>query len=253
MSSAIYPGLKGRTVIVTGGASGIGDSIVRAFLSNGSKVVIIDIQDDAAKAQAEDLKKAGLDVPLYRHCDLMDIPAVEKTMEEIRKTAGPASVLVNNAANDTRVAFEDVTVENFDRSMNVNLRHFFFTARAVSKQMKELGGGSIVNMSSGAWVAGLPNLQGYSAAKAAIVGLTNSLARQLGEFKIRVNAIGPGMILTERQLRLWITPEAIARGLDRQCIHERVEPTDIADAVVFFASDASRMITKQILFVNGGS
>jgi D-xylose 1-dehydrogenase len=170
-----------------------------------------------------------------------------------RKRPWPrAAVLVNNAANDARQRFEDVTPESFNRSLDVNLTHAFFAAQAIAPQMRALGFGSIINMSSGAWVGGVADLQSYSASKAAIVGLTNSLARQLGGARIRVNAVAPGAVMTERQLRLWHTPETTATLIGQQCIPEPVQAGDVADAVLFLAADDSRMITKQCLFVSAG-
>jgi NAD(P)-dependent dehydrogenase (short-subunit alcohol dehydrogenase family) len=252
MDRTHYPSLKGRTVVVTGGASGIGEAIVHAFAGSGSKVAFLDLQEDAGNDLAAELSKTGAQV-MFRHCDLTDIEAVRAAIEAVKAHFGPVGVLVNNAANDRRADFLDVTVEEFDWMMAVNLRHVFFAAQAVVPQMRELGHGSIINMTSGAWVRGIRDMQAYSAAKAAIVGFTNSLARQVGEHRIRVNALAPGMIITPRQRKLWYQDESkIADGLKLQCIPEEIKAEDVANACLFLASDDSRMITKQMLLINGG-
>jgi NAD(P)-dependent dehydrogenase (short-subunit alcohol dehydrogenase family) len=250
--AARYPSLEDRVAIVTGGASGIGEAIVRAFAANGARVAFLDVEDRLAEELAEKVQSEGCPRPVYFRCDLTDIAALQDKLRAIGDTLGPAAVLVNNAANDTRQRFDEVTVESFDRSLAVNLRPHFFAAQAVVPQMRKLGFGSIINISSGAWVGGVADLQAYSAAKAGIVGLTNSLARQLGVDKIRVNAIGPGAVMTERQLRLWHTPETTANLVAQQCIPDPVKESDVANAVLFLAADDSRMVTKQFLLVNAG-
>ncbi|MBI1244054.1 MAG: SDR family oxidoreductase [Alphaproteobacteria bacterium] len=250
--AARYPSLKGRVTIITGGASGIGEAFVRAFAQNEATVVFLDIQDEPAKALVEDISAHGHPTPTYMHCDLTDIAAFQATIRSIGERFGAATVLVNNAANDQRQAFADVTPESFDRSIDINLRPHFFGAQAVVPQMRSAGGGSIINVSSGAWVGGIADLQAYSAAKAGIIGLTNSLARQLGPDRIRVNALAPGAVMTERQMRLWHTPESTANILAQQCIPEPVREPDVANAALFLAADESRLITKQFLYVNAG-
>jgi NAD(P)-dependent dehydrogenase (short-subunit alcohol dehydrogenase family) len=192
--------------------------------------------------------------PLFVACDLTDVAALRAALERIRAALGPAAVLVNNAANDLRQALGEVTPDQFDWMMAVNLRHVYFACQAVVPQMIALGQGSIVNMSSLAWMFGTPDLQAYAAAKAAIVGLTNSLARQYGAQHIRVNAIAPGLVLTEKQRRLWFQDDArLAAVVSRQALPEVIEPADIARLALFLASDDSRMITKQTIAVNGGT
>ena len=187
-------------------------------------------------------------------CDLTDVAALRAALAQVRRDLGPAAVLVNNAANDQRQTLADVTPDQFDWMMAVNLRHVYFACQAIVPQMIELGHGSIINMSSLAWMFGTPDLQAYSAAKAAVVGLTNSLARQFGEHRIRVNAIAPGLVLTEKQRRLWFHDDAkLAQVVSRQSMAWPIEPDDIARAALFLAADDSRMITKQTLAVNGGS
>lgn len=252
ISSAQYPSLRDRVTIITGGASGIGEAIVRAFAANGARVAFFDIQDAPAEKLVRDIAAAGHPAPTYTHCDLTDIAAFQAAIGEVGKRLGNATILVNNAANDFRQPFAEVTPESFDRSIDINLRPHFFAAQAVAPQMRAAGGGSIVNVSSGAWIGGIADLQAYSASKAGIVGLTNSLARQLGPDRIRVNALAPGAVMTERQMRLWHTPQSTAGILAQQCIPELVRERDVADAALFLAADDSRMITKQMLLVNAG-
>jgi D-xylose 1-dehydrogenase len=245
MSFTRYDCLRGRTVIVTGG--GIGEAFVRAFAENGARVAFFDVQADAGAALAATLGQ------MFVPCDLTDIDALRAALAEVRAALGPAAVLVNNAANDQRYEFAAQSPEEFDRTIAVNLRHVFFAAQAVVPQMQELGYGSIVNMSSVAWMRGIPGLEAYAAAKAAIVGFTNSLARRLGPSRIRVNAIAPGMVLTERQRRLWFKDESqIEAGLAQQCLPDLIAPEDIANLALFLAADDSRLITKQCISVNAG-
>ena len=242
-----YPGLSGCTAIVTGGASGIGAAIVRGFVREGANVAFLDIQEEIGRATAAETGA------LFLHCDLLDLDALKAALADAQTRLGPARVLVNNAANDQRQAFEEVSPESFDWVMGVNFRHVFFACQAVLPAMREAGGGAIVNMSSGVWMGGGNDMAGYSSAKAAIVGLTNALAREYGKHRIRVNAVAPGMITTERQRRLWYPDEsAIAAGLARQCTPDPVTEADVAETVLFLASDAARGITKQLIPVNGG-
>jgi len=242
-----YPGLSGHTAIVTGGASGIGAAIVRGFVREGANVAFLDIQEGSGRATAAETGA------LFLHCDLLDLDALKAALANAQTRLGPARVLINNAANDQRQAFEEVSPESFDWMMGVNFRHVFFACQAVLPAMREVGGGAIVNMSSGVWMGGGNDMAAYSAAKAAIVGLTNALARDYGKHRIRVNAVAPGMIATERQRRLWYPDEsAIAAGLARQCTPDPVTEADVAETVLFLASDAARGITKQLIPVNGG-
>lgn len=248
MIDPTYPDLAGRTVIVTGGASGIGAAFVRAFCGNGAHVAFLDIDTQAGEMLA------AATGARFLPCDLTDLGALCSAIESVGQADGQASVLVNNAANDQRQKFEDVSAAEFDWMMAVNFRHVYFAAQMVLPQMRAVGRGSIINMSSVAWMAGGPSLQAYSAAKAAIVGFTNSLARDVGGDRIRVNAIAPGMVITERQRRLWYPDERrIAEIRGRQCLPDPIEPEDIAAAALFLASDTSRAITKQCLVVNAGS
>jgi len=252
MAFTRYESLHGRTVVVTGGASGIGEAFVRAFSANEARVAFLDIQADVGATLAADLARSGTQ-PLFVPCDLTDIAALRAALERVRAALGPAAVLVNNAANDHRFDFDAMTVEEFDRTIAVNLRHVFFAAQAILPQMRELGGGSIINLSSVAWMRGVPQLEAYAAAKAAIVGFTNTLARTVGPERIRVNAIAPGAVLTERQRRLWFQDaEQIELARTRQCLPDLLAPEDIANMALFLAADDSRAITKQCFSVNAG-
>lgn len=253
MTRTIYAGLADRVVVITGGASGIGAAFVRAFCGQQARVAFLDIDAAAGEALVRQVAASGDVAPTFHHCDLLDLDALRDTLAAIRTTVGDAAVLVNNAANDQRQVFTEVSPQDFDWMMGVNFRHVFFAAQAVVPQMQALGGGSIINMSSVAWMRGGPTLPTYAAAKAAIVGLTNSLARSLGPHRIRVNAIAPGMVITERQRRLWYQDEAlIADGRKRQAIPDPVTPEDIARMALFLASDESRRITRQCFVVDGG-
>lgn len=246
-----YPDLRGRSVVVTGGASGIGAGLVRALHAAGARVAFLDIQAEAGAALADSL---GDDSPaLSIACDLLDIAALRRALDRAAAVHGPVEVLVNNAAVDQRQPFAALEPHDFDRMMGVNLRHVVFACQHVLPAMRAAGRGSIVNLSSGAWVRGIADLELYSAAKAAIVGFTNSLARDAGPDRVRVNVVAPGAVFTERQRRLWHSPEAQQRMLDLQCLPDPVEPEDIAALVLFLASDASRLITKQFIAVNAGS
>ena len=250
---ARYPSLSDKVVIVTGGASGIGASFVRHFAANNARVGFLDLAHAEGEALVREIAAAGRPEPLFRPCDLRDIEAVNRALAEIRGGLGRASVLINNAANDQRQRFETVSVEEFDDTIAVNLRHVYFTTQTVVPQMRELGGGSVINLSSIAWMGGGPDLVAYAAAKAGIVGITNSLARALGAANIRVNAIAPGAVLTERQLRLWYADEDQVNAIvSRQCIARRLLEPDIARMALFLGADDSRMVTKQCFVVDAG-
>ena len=253
MTETSYAGLAGRVVLITGGASGIGAAFVRAFAAQKSRVAFLDIDAAAGEALAREVADASGSAPLFVPCDLLDIDALRAAMAQVRTTLGDAAVLVNNAANDQRQVLAEVTPAEFDWMIGVNLRHVFFAAQAVVPQMQARGGGSIINMSSVAWMRGGPALPVYAASKAAIVGFTNSLARLVGPDRIRVNAIAPGMVITERQRRLWYPDEQqIKETRARQAIPDAVTPDDIARVALFLASDESQRITRQCFQVDAG-
>jgi D-xylose 1-dehydrogenase len=253
MTQTNYAGLAGRVVLITGGASGIGAAFVRAFAAQQARVAFLDIDADAGQALAREVTSASGSAPLFVPCDLLDIDALRAAMAQVQGSLGDAAVLVNNAANDHRQVLSEVTPAEFDWMIGVNLKHVFFAAQAVVPQMQAGGGGSIINMSSIAWMRGAPALPAYAAAKAAIVGFTNSLARLVGPDRIRVNAIAPGMVITDRQRRLWFPDEQkIAEFRAHQAIPDAVTPDDIARLALFLASDESQRITRQCFQVDGG-
>ncbi|MBR0910003.1 SDR family NAD(P)-dependent oxidoreductase [Bradyrhizobium japonicum] len=253
MTRTIYPSLAGRVVLITGGASGIGATFVRAFATQGARVAFLDIDASAGEALVRDVAATSGSAPVFVPCDLLDIDALRAAMAKVHGSLGDAAVLVNNAANDQRQVLAEVTPAEFDWTIAVNLKHVFFAAQAVVPQMQARGGGSIINMSSVAWIRGAPALPVYAAAKAAIVGFTNSLARSVGPDRIRVNAIAPGMVITERQRRLWFPDEQkISELRTRQAVPDAVTPEDIASMALFLASDESQRITSQCFRVDGG-
>lgn len=249
---AQYPSLRDRTILITGGASGIGSALVEEFALQGSKVAFLDI----ASAEAEKLIQY-LDVrvahrPFFVRCDITDIDALKSSIEKVRERFGPIRVLVNNAANDDRHQTNEVTAEYWDSRMNVNLRHHFFTIQAVNAGMASSGGGSIVNMSSIAWMIPSTGLPAYVTAKAGIVGLTRAMAHELGPSNIRVNCVLPGAVLTERQKKLWWSPTYEAEIMGRQALKQPLLPSDVARMVLFLAADDSRAITNQSFIVDAG-
>ncbi|MDA9437498.1 SDR family NAD(P)-dependent oxidoreductase [Bradyrhizobium sp. CCBAU 51627] len=253
MTKTTYAGLADRVVLITGGASGIGAAFVRAFAAQGSRVAFLDIDARAGEALAQEVAKSSSTAPLFVPCDLLDVDALRAALAKVHTSLGDAAVLVNNAANDQRQVLADVAPADFDWMIGVNFKHVFFAAQAVVPQMQARGGGSIINMSSVAWMRGAPALPVYAAAKAAIVGFTNSLGRRFGADRIRVNAIAPGMVITERQRKLWYPDERqIAEMRTRQAIPDAVTPEDIADMALYLASDASQRITCQCFRVDGG-
>jgi NAD(P)-dependent dehydrogenase (short-subunit alcohol dehydrogenase family) len=249
---ASYPSLRDRAILITGGASGIGAAIVEAFAKQDSRVAFLDIQDAAADQLIQRLKTAGLVPPIYYHCDLRDVEAVSASVSDILQQLKTVDVLVNNAGNDSRHSIEEVTSEYWDQCMTINLKHQFFTAQAVIPAMRKVGGGSIINMSSISWAIPSIGLPVYVAAKAAIVGLTRTLAHELGKYNIRVNCVMPGAIQTERQNRLWLTEEYKTEILARQALKRLINPDEVANLIVFLAADDSAAITNQSFVIDGG-
>ncbi|WP_316184074.1 MULTISPECIES: SDR family oxidoreductase [unclassified Bradyrhizobium] len=250
MQGTIYPSLKDRAVLVTGGGSGIGEAIVRNFLGQGARVGFIDIDLEASQQLLASLPAEAK--VHFEHADLRDIGALRAAVAGARAALGPITILVNNAARDDRHAIEDVTPDYWDERIAVNLKHQFFAAQAVAPDMIQAGGGAIVNLGSVSWVLGQGNMPCYTTAKSAIQGLTRALARDLGPNNVRVNSILPGWIMTERQQRLWLTPEGEAELMRRQCLKRKLVPDDIARVVLFFAADDSGACTNQNYIVDGG-
>ena len=251
MNFARYPSLDGRVAFITGGGSGIGAAVVEAFHAQGARVAFVDILEAESQALVARLGETGRP-PLFVACDLLDISALRAAIEETRRRLGPIGVLINNAGNDQREEADAISEADWDRAMGLNLKHQFFAAQAVRPQMREIGGGAIVNFSSIAWMAGMGRAAPYATAKAAIVGLTNSLARDFGGDNIRVNAIAPGAVITERQRRLWISESDLSAIVARQCLHRVLLADEIARTALFLAADDSAMITKQCIIVDGG-
>lgn len=248
---ATYPSLKDRGVLVTGGGSGIGAEIVRHFAAQGSKTAFIDLKEEESRGLVAALADQGRRVH-FEQADLTDIPALRRAVEAIRAEIGPITILINNAAHDERHKLEDVTPEYWDQRIAVNLKHQFFAAQAVAPDMKEAMNGSIVNFGSVSWMIGQGGMAAYTASKSAVLGLTRSLARDLGIYNVRVNSIAPGWIMTERQIALWLTPEGEQELMQRQCLKRKLQPADIARATLFFASDEAGACTNQSYVVDGG-
>ena len=249
---AVYPSLKGRSVFVSGGGSGIGASIVEHFAAQGSRVAFVDIDQKASTALVEKIADAGHGRPLFKACDIRDVKAYQAALADVAKAHGAITVLINNAARDDRHKLEEVTPEFWDERIAVNLRHAYFAIQAVAPGMKQAGGGSIVNFSSVSYHVMTPNLSVYQAAKAATIGMTRGLARDLGPDKIRLNSITPGWIMTQRQIDLWLTPESEAQLMQAQVLKEKVYPPDIARMALWLAADDSRLISAQNFVVDGG-
>ena len=247
----IYPDLKDKTVLITGGGSGIGASFVEAFVRQGSRVAFIDIQEDASRELESKLTSEDFP-PVFINCDLTDIVALKKSVKQIEHDFGAVRVLINNAANDQRHEPEDVTPEYWEERLKLNLNHHFFASQAVQPEMAKAGGGSIINMGSISWHMALEFMPAYTTAKAAIEGLTVSLARSYGKHHIRVNCIVPGQVLTPRQIRDILTPEYEKFMNEKQCVPGRILPEDVAQLALFLGADAGRMCTRRNFFVDAG-
>jgi NAD(P)-dependent dehydrogenase (short-subunit alcohol dehydrogenase family) len=249
---AQYPSLRGRAVFVTGGASGIGAAEVEHFAAQGAHVAFVDVADAPARALAERLRADGHPEPFYQTCDITDTAALRRAIAAAAARLGPITVLVNNAANDQRHRWEDMTPEYWDGRMAVNLKHQFFAIQAVAPMMREAGGGSIVNFGSISWHLGQGGMPAYTTAKAAVEGLTRGMARDLGPDNIRVNCVIPGWVMTERQVTLWLTPEAEAELMRAQFLKRKVMPEDVARLVLWLAADDSRLCSGHLWFADGG-
>ena len=249
---ASYPSLRDKTVFITGGTSGIGADFVPQFAAHGAKVGFIGRNEAAAAAVVAEATSRGPHQPLFISCDVGDIDALRAAIGRTADAFGPIDVLVNNAASDDRHKMEDVTPEYWDERMNVNLRHHFFAIQAVAPGMKTAGGGSIINLGSVSWMNKTPWMPAYTAAKAAIHGLTRTMARALGPDNIRVNCVVPGWIMTERQETLWHNPETEKRRAAGQCLPRKLYPPDVSRLVLFLAADDGSACTSQSYVVDGG-
>lgn len=249
-TAAQYPSLAGKKVIITGGATGIGEGLVEGFVRQGAKVAFLDIQEEAAAALAARLADAA-HAPVYRIQDITDTPAFQACLKGVVEELGGCDVLINNAASDDRHTPDEVTSDYWDQRMGVNLKHKFFAAQAVWGAMEQAGGGAIINLGSISWHLGLDDLAIYQTAKAAVEGLTRSLAKELGPKGIRVNTIIPGNVQTPRQMK-WYTPEGEAEIVAAQCLKGRIQPVDIAAMALFLASDDARYCTNHNYWVDAG-
>lgn len=249
---ARYSDLDGKPVLITGGGSGIGAALTEGFLRQGAKVAFIDIDAAASLTLCDRLARETSNPPLYLNADLRDIDALRGAVAQAEKRHGAALVLVNNAARDDRHDLKDVTPDYWDANQSINLRPQFFAAQAVAEGMKKARSGSIINFTSTSFMLNLGNMPSYTTAKSGVIGLTKGLAGALGPFGIRVNAIAPGWVITERQQKLWVTEENLTAFIERQCIREKMIPDDVVGPCLFLASDTSRMMTAQTMIVDGG-
>lgn len=246
----VFNDLRDSSVFITGGGSGIGAALTEGFMAQGAKVAFVQ-RSDASEFVSTMQQKFG-HAPTFIRCDITDINALQNAISQAQAINGPINTLINNAANDARHTLDSYTPEQWDAGMSVNLRPHFFSAQAISPMMAKNGGGSIINFSSISYLMGNAGYPGYVASKAAITGLTRSLARELGPDNIRVNTLLPGWVLTDKQLEMWASPEDLAAHLEKQCLKQHLEPQDIIDATLFLASKGSKMITGQALVVDGG-
>lgn len=251
-TTARFPDLENRVVLVTGGGSGIGAALVEGFARQGSKVAFIDVAEAESRTLAERLSAESSHPVLFRRADVRDVDAIRSAVSGIVEELGLIQVLVNNAGWDDRHDLGEVSAEYWDNNQATNLRHVFFASQAVVPSMRAAGGGAIVNMSSIAFMLNMPDLPAYAAAKAGIIGLTKSLAGRLGPENIRVNCILPGMIVTERQLKLWLNEETIARMIDRQCLKHALHAEALVGPCLFLASDCAAAMTAQSMIIDGG-
>jgi NAD(P)-dependent dehydrogenase (short-subunit alcohol dehydrogenase family) len=252
MSYTAYASLRDRVVFISGGSSGIGAELVRAFAAQRSIVAFCSNEPDDARAVVEQVAAMGLAAPTFVECDVRDVAAYQASINDTIKRVGPVRVLVNNAGRDDRHAMEDVTSQLWDDRLALNLKHYFFAIQACAPAMASAGGGSIINMGSVSWMRGRPRLVGYTTAKAGILGLTRTLARELGERNIRVNAVVPGAIVTERQTTLHRDASTDQAFLDAQCLKVRLDPGHVARATLFMAADDSDGMTGQHVLVDAG-
>jgi D-xylose 1-dehydrogenase len=251
-ASAVYPSLRDKKVIITGGASGIGASFVDAFCAQGAKVAFVDVATEAGIALASELAAGSLHAPYFKHCDLTDMASLEAVFGDVAAHLGGVDILINNAANDDRHAVTEVTPEYWDQRIAVNLRHLFFTSKMAVPHLRAAGGGVIINLGSISWHVALADLTIYQTAKAGIEGMSRGMARDFGPDNIRVNVLVPGAVRTPRQDALWQTDDSLTELLANQCLKERVMPSDVAAFALFLASDEARMCTGHSYFVDAG-
>ena len=252
MALCQYSDLQNTSVFITGGGSGIGAAFVRAFLQQGAKVAFVSLDEQKGRQFCDDLEQELGLRPLFFPCDITDLDRLKHVMEDSAKQHDGIDVLINNAARDTRHTLEELSVDAWDTSLNTNLRPHFFSTQTAAKYMKAKGQGSIINLGSNSSMLGLAGYPAYVAAKAAIIGLSKALARELGPDNIRVNTLIPGWVMTERQKELWVTPEALAECLAQQCLKTTISEEDCANSALFLASKASAMITGQALIIDAG-
>ena len=252
MPTAKFPDLEGASVLITGGGSGIGAALTEGFVRQGCKVAFIDIADEPSLALCDRVEKSAGMRPLYLNADLRDIDTLRAAIAEASAAHGPITVLINNAAYDQRHEVNAVTPDFWDDNQAINLRPHFFTAQAVAPGMKKAGKGSIINFTSTSFMMNHPDMPSYTAAKAGIIGLTKGLAGKLGRDGIRVNAVAPGWVITERQRKLWVTQASLNAHVEKQSIREVMHPDDLVGPCLFLASEAARMVSAQTLIVDGG-
>ncbi|MCI5077898.1 SDR family oxidoreductase [Oricola sp.] len=249
---AIYEDLRDASVLVTGGGSGIGAALSEAFVAQGAKVAFIDNAEAPSRALVDRLTPGARHAPLFLNADLRDIAALRAAVEQAAAAHGPVTILINNAARDDRHEMDAVDEDYWENNLAINLRPHFFTIQAVADGMKTAGGGAIVNFTSTAFMLNIGDMPAYTSAKAGIVGLTKGMAGKLGPDNIRVNAIAPGWVMTDRQKELWVTEEGLAEMIGRQCLKEPIQPEDMVGPCLFLASSAARMVTAQVLIADGG-
>ncbi|MBJ7538066.1 SDR family NAD(P)-dependent oxidoreductase [Marinomonas transparens] len=249
--TASYPDLKGRSVFISGGATGIGAAIVEAYAKQGAKTAFVDLDEKAGSELAARLTKEGYQVR-FEACDITKIKDYQTKIRAAADAFGPISVLLNNAANDVRHSLESLTEKRFDELVGVNIKHAMFAAQTVAPMMRETGGGSIINFGSVGWMMATAGYPTYGTCKAATHGLTRSLARDLGGFGIRVNTLVPGWVMTEKQVRLWVDDAAEEKIKQSQCLAGKVLPEHIANMALFLGADAAAMCSAQNFIVDGG-
>jgi D-xylose 1-dehydrogenase len=250
--SAVYPDLAGKSILITGGGSGIGAAFTEAFAGQNARVAFLDIAAEPSQLLAKKIAAETANAPHFFQCDVRDLSALQFAIDQAHAKIGDISILINNAANDDRHSFESVTPEYWDERFATNLRHMFFAAKAIAPQMRRLGGGSIINMSSIIWRLAHTGLPAYITCKAAVIGLTRTQAREYGPHGIRVNSISPGAVWTERQIKLWYKPDFEKEMMEGQCLPSRILPEDIANMALFLASDAAAKCTSSDFTVDAG-